>query len=130
MARAQSGRAAGNNKDESVEQADKAAVGVMADAQAAAGKLINQAEKAAEQLPDAVSGAQAAARDTQRALDEMPSQALALGAAFSFGMAVGLFLTGTNRLLVLAAIAPAAAMAATLMGRQSDEGARPLVSDA
>jgi ElaB/YqjD/DUF883 family membrane-anchored ribosome-binding protein len=129
MARAQSGRTAGNDKDNTVKEGEKAVVGVMADAQQAAGKLLNQAEKAAEQLPEVMSEAQAAARDTQRALEGMPNQTLALGAAFSFGMAVGLFLTGTNRLLVLAALAPAAAMAATLLGRQED-GAKPLVSDA
>jgi hypothetical protein len=75
--------------------------------------------KAAEVMPDAVAGAQVAARDTQRALDQMSDQGLLAGAAFSLGLGVGLLVSGTNRLLVFLVLAPAAAMLATLMGRET-----------
>lgn len=96
----------------------KSAVGVMAGAQDAAEKVKVSAERAAERLPEAVAGAQVAARDTQRVLDDMPNQALIIGTSFSLGLGVGLFLTGSNRLLVLLALTPAAAMAATLLSRE------------
>jgi hypothetical protein len=96
-----------------------ALVGVMATAQDAAERVKTAAETAAERLPDAVASAQVAVTDTQRALDELPNQALIIGTSFSLGLGVGMFLTGTNRLLVLLALAPAAAMAPTLVGRGS-----------
>ena len=95
---------------------------VMTATQDAADAVRTTAEKAAARLPEAVAGAQVAATETQRVLDEMPSQALLIGTSFSLGMGVGLFATGANRLLVALAVAPAAAMALTIFGRgqQSD----------
>jgi hypothetical protein len=75
-------------------------------------------EKAAEKMPEAVASAQVAARDTQRALDQMSDQRLLVGASFSLGLGVGLLVSGANRLLVFFVLAPAAAMLATLMGRE------------
>ena len=103
-----------SNGEDAIEGARASAVQVMGDAQE---KLRASAEQVAERLPEAVASAQVAARDTQRALDEMPDQTLLAGASFSLGLAVGLFFAGVTRLLVLAALAPAAAMAATLFGR-------------
>ena len=84
----------------------------------AADLIKTTAERAAERLPDAVATAQVAARDTQQALERMPNQGLVIGTSFSLGLGVGLFMTGANRLLVVLALAPAAAMAATLVGRE------------
>ena len=109
-----------NGGTSGTDEAKEAAVGVMGSAQEAAGKVRMTAERAAERLPEAVAGAHVAARDTQRLLDEMPNQTLVVGTSFSLGLAVGLFLTGFNRLLVLLALAPAAAMAATLLARESE----------
>lgn len=103
--------------NESVEEAGASVVGT---AQDAAEKVRQSAERAAERLPDAVATAQVAARDTQKALEDMPNQALIIGTSFSLGLGVGLFLTGFNRILVLLALAPAAAMAATLVSRESN----------
>lgn len=75
------------------------------------------AQRAAERLPDAVAGVQGAASETQRRLEELPNDALLIGTSFSLGMGVGLFLSGANRFLVAAALAPAAAMALTIFGR-------------
>jgi len=123
MTSQKSNRANGNEGGSAREQGRKATVGVMAGAQDAAEKVRASAERAAERLPDAMAGAQVAARDTQRALDEMPNQALIIGTSFSLGLGVGLFLTGSNRLLVLLALMPAAAMAATLLGREEAQQA-------
>lgn len=97
--------------------------GVLAGAQDAAEIVRTTAERAAERWPEAVTGAQTAARDTQKALERVPNQGLIIGSSFSFGLGVGLFMTGANRLLVLLALAPAAAMAATLLGRNDEAGA-------
>jgi len=98
----------------------KAANGVFAGAQDAADVVKSTYERAAEKLPDAVATAQVAARDTQKALERMPNQGLVIGTSFSLGLGVGLFMSGANRLLVLLALAPAAAMAATLMAREEE----------
>jgi peptidoglycan/LPS O-acetylase OafA/YrhL len=76
------------------------------------------AERAAARLPEAVAGVQVAASETQRRLDEMPNEGLLIGTSFSVGLAVGLFMSGANRFLVAGALAPAAAMALTMFGRQ------------
>ncbi|MBA2489109.1 MAG: hypothetical protein H0V36_07300 [Chloroflexi bacterium] len=96
-------------------------VGVMTSAQDAAqttaAAVRSAAETAAEHLPSAVASAQEVSRDTARVLDDLPDQALVIGTSFSMGLGVGLFLSGSNRLLVALALVPAAAMAATLLNR-------------
>jgi hypothetical protein len=77
-------------------------------------------DKAAEAMPDAMAGAQVAARDTQRRLEEMSEQSLLAGASFSLGLAIGLFVSGANRLIVALTLVPAAAMLTTLMGREKE----------
>ena len=77
-------------------------------------------DRAAERFPEVAETAQTTARDTQRALERMPNQGLIVGTSFSIGMGVALFVSGANRFLVLAALAPAAAMAATLIGREEE----------
>lgn len=99
------------------------ATGVVAGAQDAADMVKATAERAAEKWPEAVAGAQTYARDTQRVLEKMPNQGLVIGSSFSLGLGVGLFMTGANRVFVLLALAPAAAMAATLLGRDEDTAA-------
>ncbi|HVM31171.1 MAG TPA: hypothetical protein VM305_10455 [Candidatus Limnocylindrales bacterium] len=89
--------------------------GVMADAQE---RLKASANQVAERLPEALAGAQEAAHDAQVALDGMSDEALIAGTGFSLGLAVGLFFGGVNRLLILLAAIPGAAMAATLSGRR------------
>jgi hypothetical protein len=93
---------------------------VLAGAQDAAEIVRSTAERAAERWPDVAAGAQTYARETQRTLERMPNQGLVIGTSFSLGLGVGLFMSGANRALVLLAMVPAAAMAATLLGR--DEG--------
>jgi hypothetical protein len=95
-------------------------VGVMAGgAHEAATRVQSAAQTVAERLPGAMDTAHVAVNQTARQLDELPNQALIVGTSFSLGLGVGMFLTGTNRLLVLLALLPAAAMAATLVGREN-----------
>jgi hypothetical protein len=93
--------------------------GVMEGAQEAATRARAAAGDIAERVGGAGAPAQGAVDETARTLNELPDQTLMLGAAFSLGVGVGMFLTGTNRLTVLLALAPAAAMAATLLSRES-----------
>ncbi len=90
--------------------------------QDAAQRVRAAAETAAERVPAALTGAQVAVADTARALDELPNQALIIGTSFSIGFGAGLLLSGSNRLLVLLALTPAAAMAMTLLGRDTAGG--------
>lgn len=93
-------------------------------AQGAATRVRSAAGTVADRLPAAMDTAQGAVNQTASRLDELPNQALVVGTSFSIGLGVGMFLTGTNRLLVLLAMVPAAAMAATLVGREGGvEGA-------
>ena len=116
---AETRRTTSNGVEDAAESARAGAMQVMGDAQE---KLRAGAGQVAERLPEAVATAQVAARDTQQALNQMPDQTLVAGAAFSLGLAVGLFFSGVNRLLVLLAVAPAAAMAATLFNRGEQSG--------
>ena len=117
MAEAKSQSAKSGTATAEMNDSRKGPNGVISGAQDAAEVVRATAERAAEHWPEAVAGAQTAARDTQRALEKMPNQGLVIGSSFSLGLGVGLFMTGANRLLVVLALAPAAAMAATLMGR-------------
>jgi hypothetical protein len=90
---------------------------VIAGAQDAATVARQSAERAAAHLPEAVASAQVAARDTQRALDDMDDQTLIAGASFAVGLGLGLFVSGAHRLLVAAALLPAGAIGLTLLRR-------------
>jgi pantoate kinase len=96
---------------------------VMSATQDAAEMARVTAQRAAERLPEAVAGVQGAATETQRRLDELPNEGLIVGTSFSLGLGVGLFLSGANRFLILGALAPAAAMALTMFGRQQADSA-------
>jgi len=79
--------------------------------------VMDTAQRAADRLPDAVAGVHTAASGTQRWLDEMPEDGLVIGSSFSLGVGFALFMSGANRLLVIAALAPAAAMLLSIVGR-------------
>jgi hypothetical protein len=104
--------------NESRDGARQATAAVLNSAQDVAGRLRSGASRAADRLPASMSDAQNAARGTQRALDEMPSETLLIGTGFWLGLTAGLWLRGANRLLVMLAALPAAAMASTLARRR------------
>jgi len=122
---AQEGTKQSKSSTATVEQnGRKVADSVMSGAQDVADMAKTTYDRAAERLPDAVANAQTAARDAQRALERAPNQGLIVGTSFSLGLGAGLFMSGANRLLVLLALAPAAAMAATLVAREQEAPAK------
>lgn len=122
-ARSQASSKSGSTTTADQNGAKRGTTGVLAGAQDAADIVKTTAERAAERWPEAVAGAQTYARDTQRALERMPNQGLVIGSSFTLGLGVGLFMTGANRLLVVLALAPAAAMVATLLARDEETAA-------
>ncbi len=87
-----------------------------------AGSVRDAANDVAEQLPAMA----AMTRDTMgQATDVMEassSETLMAGATLSLGLALGLLIGGANRVLVVLALLPAAAMGATLLDRQARTG--------
>ncbi len=82
---------------------------------AAAGRQVK------ERAPEVVASSRTALDEASRRLQGEPDEALWIGGTFSVGLGVGLFIAGAPRLLVLLAIAPALAVAATLLGRQGGQ---------
>jgi hypothetical protein len=87
-------------------------VGVMDNARSQAQNVVNQLPAAADTTRQWMDQA---TRQMQSSSDEM----LMVGTALSAGIALGLFVTGTNRLAVGLALLPSIAMGATLMDRRS-----------
>ncbi len=87
-------------------------VGVMDNARSSAQNVVNQLPAAADATRQMMDQAN---RQMQSSSDEM----LMVGTALSAGIALGLFVTGTNRLAVALVLLPSIAMGATLMDRRS-----------
>jgi hypothetical protein len=66
----------------------------------------------------------AALVDAGHALQEGSDERLSAGTLLSFGLALGLLLGGANRLLVVAALVPAAVMGLTLLDREGTDRRR------
>jgi hypothetical protein len=77
-----------------------------------AGQVVNRLPAAAASTREAIT---TATRQMESSSDEM----LTAGTMLSLGVALGLLLAGSNRLLVAIALIPAAAMGATLIDRRS-----------
>ena len=77
-----------------------------------AGEVVNRLPAAAASTREAIT---TATRQMESSSDEM----LTAGTMLSLGVALGLLLAGSNRLLVALALIPAAAMGATLIDRRS-----------
>ncbi len=87
-------------------------VGVMENARGAAQNVVNQ-------LPSAADNARQVMDQANRQMQSSSDEMLMVGTALSAGIALGLFVTGTNRLAVVLALLPSIAMGATLMDRRS-----------
>ena len=83
---------------------------------------VEQARSAAGNLADALPGAAAtagdAARQVQAQVGSMSYEGLAVGSALSLGAALGLLISGSNRLLVLMALLPAIVMGSYLVNER------------
>lgn len=84
---------------------------------AAAGSVQSLAADTADHVPAAVETARSVLERTDKTLRSGSDTTMTIGAALSFGVALGLLLGGSNRLLVAAALAPAGVMALDLYER-------------
>ena len=91
--------------------------GIAGDARSAAGQVRSAVEDAFEHLPEAVDMARAGAQGTTATLQTMQDPTLGLLAAASIGLAGGLYLAGSARVVTLAAIAPALIVAVAIVTR-------------
>ena len=93
-------------------------VAVMGDAvSTAAGTAASAASGAMAQVPSMADTARTVLVDTNRQLRTGSDEILIVGGALSFGFAMGLLFGGANRLLVAAAMLPAASMGLTILER-------------
>jgi len=96
-------------------------------AKSVAGNVGNAANEAVARLPEATQTTRQAVEDANRAIQSGSDEALMAGTTLSVGLALGLLLGGANRLLVILALIPAAAMGFTLLDRsQSGRGSAPV----
>jgi hypothetical protein len=79
-----------------------------------------RASEAASHLPEVAATTQDAMREAARRIEAGSDESLAIGAALSLGFGLGLLVGGGNRLLVAAALVPAAAMGMTLLDRRGN----------
>jgi hypothetical protein len=76
-------------------------------------------------LPEAATGTRSAIDEATRRVRSGSDTSLKIGGALSIGFALGLLIGGANRLLVVAALLPAALIGSTLVERM-EEGERPV----
>jgi len=98
--------------DDSVQQAKEAV-------RDAADTVRSVANDAVARLPEAAATTRDALADARRTIDSGSDETLSAGTLVAFGFALGLLIGGANRLLVVLALIPAAAMGLTLLDRQS-----------
>jgi hypothetical protein len=82
-----------------------------------AGTVASAASDAVARLPDAAHTTRGAVEEANRAIQAGSNEMLVAGTTLSVGLALGLLLGGANRLLVILALIPAAAMGFTLLDR-------------
>jgi len=90
-----------------------------------AGTVASAASGAVSRLPEAAQSTRVAMDEANRAIRAGSDEMLTAGTTLSFGLALGLLLGGANRLLVILALIPAAAMGFALLDR-SQSGRSPL----
>jgi hypothetical protein len=83
------------------------------------------AETVAARLPEAAATTRAAVDEAARRIETGSDEMLTAGATLSLGLAIGLLIGGANRILVVLALIPAAAMGMTLLDRSGRNGGRP-----
>lgn len=84
-----------------------------------AGVIVNTAGGAVAKLPDLAPTTRSALEDANRRIQGGSDEMLTLGAAASFGFAVGLLVGGASRLLVAAAFLPVGTMGLALLDRSA-----------
>ena len=99
-----------NGARPSVEDVATTAKGIASD-------VADRAVAAAQRLPEAATATGAQLERANRIIRGESDEMLIVGTSLSLGLAAGLLLGGANRLLVIAAVVPATAMAMTLVDR-------------
>ena len=77
------------------------------------------ANEAVARVPEAAATTRDAIADARRTMDSSSDETLSAGTLVAFGFALGLLVGGANRLLIMLALVPAAAMGLTLLDRQT-----------
>jgi hypothetical protein len=98
--------------------------GPQAIARDVADNVFGAAGEAVARIPDAAATTRETLAEANRTLQAGSTESLTAGALLSAGSALGLFLGGANRFLVLLALIPAAAMALVVLDRQNSLGAK------
>ncbi|HET9347089.1 MAG TPA: hypothetical protein VFO05_15460 [Candidatus Limnocylindrales bacterium] len=99
--------------------AEEAGRDVAATTRDVANEVADRASAVAARLPEAAATTRTAVEEAARRMESGSDEALAVGAALSVGLAIGLLLGGGNRLLVVLALIPATAMGFTLLDRHA-----------
>ncbi len=89
-----------------------------------AGTVATAASGAVSRLPEAAQTTRGAVEEANRAIRSGSDEVLSAGTTLSVGLALGLLIGGANRLLVILALIPAAAMGFTLLDRSQTGRAR------
>jgi ABC-type uncharacterized transport system ATPase subunit len=75
-------------------------------------------ENVSRSMPDAARASRAAVDDMFKAIETGSDERVSAGVTLSLGLAIGMLLGGAPRLLILAALAPVAAMGLVLQDRR------------
>jgi hypothetical protein len=105
--------------DKPVQQAKEAVRDAADTVREAADTVRTVANDAVARLPEAAATTRDALADARKTIDSGSDETLSAGTLVAFGFALGLLVGGANRLLVVLALVPAAAMGLTLLDRQS-----------
>ncbi len=110
---------ASSDASRAASSANTGAAGAADSAREMAGTVMAAAGDAVSHLPEAAATTRDALADANRAIQSGSDETLSAGTLVTVGFALGLFVGGANRLLVLVALIPAALMGLTLMDRQN-----------
>ena len=86
--------------------------------QAAVAEFRGAIESVGKSVPDVARASRAAANDMFKAIETGSDERVSAGVTLSLGLAIGMLLGGAPRLLILAALAPVAAMGLVLQDRR------------
>jgi ABC-type uncharacterized transport system ATPase subunit len=86
--------------------------------QAAVAEVRGAIENVGRSVPDVARASRAAVDDMFRAIETGSDERVSAGVTLSLGLAIGMLLGGAPRLLILAALAPVAAMGLVLQDRR------------
>ena len=90
--------------------------------QAALTEIRGAVGNVSRQVPDVARASRAAVDDMFRAIETGSDERVSAGVTLSLGLAIGMLLGGAPRLLILAALAPVAAMGLVLQDRRKRAG--------